>query len=86
MDQFNILHATVNDTFLNIKFQSQIFIFRFFQGQNNQFPIIKTLATFSMLYITYINTVFHQNRFCCNLFEVLWLIVTIMTGLYDELL
>ena len=49
MDQFNILHATINDTFLNIKFQGQIFTFWFFQGQNNQFPLIKTLATFSML-------------------------------------
>ena len=27
------------------------FTFSFFQGQNNQFPLIKTLATFSMLYI-----------------------------------
>ena len=25
MDQFNILHATINDTFLNIKFHGQIF-------------------------------------------------------------
>ena len=69
-DQFNILHGTINYTFLNIKFQGQIFTFRFFQGQNNHFPLIKTLATFSMLYSTYINTVLHQNHFCCNLFEV----------------
>ena len=27
MDQFNILHATINDTFLNIKFQGQIFTY-----------------------------------------------------------
>ena len=27
MDQFNILHATINDTSLNIKFQCQIFTF-----------------------------------------------------------
>ena len=70
-DQFNVLHATINSTFLNIKFQGQIFTFRFVQGQNNQIPI-KTLATFSMLYITYINTLLHQNHFCCNLFEVYW--------------
>ena len=70
MDQFNILHATINDTFFNIKFQGQIFTFGFFQDQNNQFPLIKTLATFIMLYSTYINTVLHQNHFCCNLFEV----------------
>ena len=70
MDQFNILHATINGTFLNIKIQGQIFTFSFVQGQNNQFPLIKTLATFSMLYIAYINTVLNQNHFCCNLFEV----------------
>ena len=27
MDQFNILHATINDTLLNITFQGQIFTF-----------------------------------------------------------
>ena len=43
MDQFNILHATVNDTFLNIKFQGQIFIFRFFQGKITNFPSSKRL-------------------------------------------
>ena len=71
MDQFNILHAIINGAFLNIKFQGQIFTFSFFfSGQNIQFPLIKTLAIFSMLYIAYINTVFHQNHLCCNLFEV----------------
>ena len=44
MDQFNILHATINDTFLNIKFQGQIFTFWFFQGQNNQFSLIYDVA------------------------------------------
>ena len=70
-DQFNILHDTINDIFLNIKFQCQIFTFWFFQGQNKQFTLVKTLATFSMLDSACINTVLHQNHFCCNLFEVL---------------
>ena len=50
MDQFNILHATINGTFLNITFQGQIFTFSFFQ--NNQFPLIKMLRLL-VCYILY---------------------------------
>ena len=70
MDKFNILHVTINDTFLNITFQGQIFTFWFFQGQNNHFPSSKRL----LLLVCYI--VHTSIQYCiktisvCNLFEV----------------